>query len=154
MKKLICAVLAIMLLVSLTACGGEKKEDAVAPDMRSVYESMKSYLPTDAMAFDADYVFNAYGVNPEDCKQQVVISYYDGAVTAEIWLIEAVSKDALKSIKALAESRMTSMCEQFQSYDPKAYELAMDAKLVTEGNCLVFIVSENVDTLWDIYCAS
>lgn len=154
MKKLICAVLALMLLVSLTACGGQKKEEAAAPNMQSVYESMKSYLPSDAVAFDGDYVFNAYGVKPEDCKQQVIISYYDGAVTAELWLIEAVSKDALKSIKALADSRLLSMCEQFQSYDAKAYALAMDAKLVTEGNCLIFIVSENVDALWDIYCAA
>ena len=154
MKKLICAVLAVMLLISLTACGSEKKESATAPDMQTVFNSMASYLPEDAAAFDSEYVFNAYGIKEEDCKQQIVLSYYDGAVTAEIWLIEAVNQEALKSIKALADSRLLSMCEQFSSYDAKAYDLAMNAKLVTEGNCLVLIVSEDVDALWNIYCAA
>lgn len=148
MKKLICIVVAMLLMISMTACGGE---GAAAPDMQTVFASMAQYLPADAAAFDSEYVFNAYGVKPEDCKQQVVISYYDGAVTAELWLIEAVSKDALNTIKGLADSRLESMQEQFQSYDAQAYALAQNAQLFTEGNCLVFVVSENADQLVSVY---
>ena len=151
MKRLMSLLLVIMLMVSLTACGGNDSANAVAPNMQTVFEAMSANLPDDAMAFDADYVFNAYGVKAEDCKQQVVVSYYDGAVTAEIWLIEAVSQDALNAIKALAQSRLESMQEQFQSYDPKAYALTQDAQLFTEGNCLVFVVSENADALVSVY---
>ena len=153
MKKLICMLLAVLLLISMTACGAEKKaqKPVEAPDMQAVFSDMSPYLPADALAFDGEYVFNAYGVKPDDCKQQVVVSYYDGAVTAEIWMIEAVSKDALATIKQMAENRLNSMCEQFRSYDPKAYELAEDAELFTEGNCLVLIVSENAQQLLQCY---
>lgn len=151
MKRLISVLLAMMLLVSMTACGGKDSTNAAAPNMQTVFEAMSEYLPDDANAFDGDYVFNAYGVKPEDCKQQVVVSYYDGAVTAEVWLIEAVSQDTLNGIKALAQSRLESMQEQFQSYDPKAYALAQDAQLFTEGNCLVFVVSENAEQLVNTY---
>ena len=151
MKKLICVLMALMVLLGMSACGGQSEDNAVAPDMQSVFSSMAAHLPADAMAFDSDYVFNAYGVKAEDCKQQVVISYYDGSVTAEIWLIEAVSKDALQAVETLAKSRLESMQEQFQSYDPKAYELTQEAQLFTKGNCLVFVVAENADQLVSIY---
>lgn len=153
MKRLLCLTLAILLLVSLTACGGEKKA-AKVPDMQAVYAKMAQSLPADAaQPFDSEYVFNAYGVKPEDCKQQAVTSYYDGAVTAEIWLIEAVSNEAAQRIHGLAKDRMLSMCEQFQSYDPQAYAVAKNAKLYTEGNCVVLLAADNVDALWDIYRA-
>lgn len=154
MKKLICVILAIMAILCMGGCGAQNADSAVAPNMQNVFVSMAAYLPEDAMAFDSDYVFNAYGVKPEDCKQQAVFSYYDGSVTAEIWLIEAVSEDALKSVETLAKSRLESMQEQFQSYDPVAYELTKDAKLFTSGNCLVFVVAENADKLVSIYSSA
>lgn len=155
--------MAFVLLLSMTACGSKKEEtvenkddnkqeeNIVAPDMQKVFAAMAEYLPEDGAAFDSEYVFNAYGVKPDDCKQQVVMSYYDGAATVELWLIEAVSEDALSGIKELAEARMISMCEQFSSYDSSAYEVAKNAKLITEDNCLVLIASENVDELLDVY---
>lgn len=154
MKKLICALLAVMMLLSLTACGGGTKteeKNVPAPNMTDVFASMHAQLPSDAVAFSSEYVFDAYGVKAEDCKQQVVLSYYDGTVTAEIWMIEAVNKTALKEIKKLAEARLDSMKDQFQSYDQNAYALTKKAKLFTEGDCLVFFVSENVDQLMEIY---
>ncbi len=147
MKKLLCGILAAMLLISMAACGSSA---GVVPNMDDVYASMKEHLP-EMEPFNADSVLNAYGVKSEDCKQQVVCSYYDGADTAEIWLIEAVSTDALASIKALAENRLNSMGSQFQSYDPKAYELVEKAELITHGNCLALIVAEDVEELVSIY---
>lgn len=153
MKRLICALLAVMMLLALTACGESKTEEknVAAPNMTDVFASMHAQLPEDAVAFSSEYVFDAYGVKAEDCKQQVVLSYYDGTVTAEIWMIEAVSKTALKEIKKLADARLESMQDQFQSYDQNAYALTKKAKLFTEGDCLVFFVSENVDQLMEIY---
>ena len=155
MKKLICFVLCTVLCLTMVACGQkEAKDSGVTPDMQTVYEDMKPYLPEDASLYNAEFVFNAYGVKSEDCKQQVVLSYYDGAVTAELWLIEAVSKDALTSIKKLAETRLDSMTEQFKNYDPKAAALCEDAELFTHGNCLVLMVSDNAQQLLEIYNAS
>ena len=136
-----------MLLVSMTACGGSA---GVVPNMNDVYASMKAHFP-EMEPFNADSVLNAYGVKSEDCKQQVVCSYYDGTDTAEIWLIEAVSADALASIKALAESRLSSMGSQFQTYDAKAYALVEKAELITHGNCLALIVAEDAEELASIY---
>ena len=155
MKKGVLVILALVLCLSMAASGGEKTEKAgVTPDMQTVYADMAPYLPDDALAYQPDFVFNAYGVKAEDCKQQVVMSYYDGAVTAEVWLIEAVNKDALTKIKELAEARLDSMTEQFKNYDAKAAALCEDAELFTHGNCLVLIVSDRAGELLEIYNAA
>lgn len=152
MKKLICMLLVLLLCMSMTACGSKKTEKTgVTPDMQAVYADMAPYLPDDAFVYPQDFVFNAYGVKPEDCRQQVVVSYYDAAVTVELWLIEAVSEEALGAIKELAELRLDSMAQQFQSYDAKAAKLCEDAELFTHGNCLVLMVSENAQQLLKVY---
>lgn len=150
MKKLIAMLLTAACLLGLTACGGG---DGVVPDMTQVYTSMQDSLPA-MVPFSADAVLNAYGVKTADCKQMVVSSYYDGAATAEIWLIEAVSPEALETVKGLAQNRLTSMGEQFRSYDAKAYELVQKAELIVHGNCLALIVAENVDEIASMYKAA
>lgn len=147
MKKIISLLLILTCLLGLTACS---ESAGVVPDMTAVYTSMQEKLP-EMEPFSADSVLNAYGVKSEDCKQMVVSSYYDGAITAEIWLIEAVSEDALQSVKTLAENRLTSMGEQFRSYDAKAYDLVQKAELIVHGNCMALIVAENADELTAIY---
>ena len=53
MKKLICVLLAVMTLLSLTACGGGTKteeKNVPAPNMTDVFASMHAQLPSDAVA--------------------------------------------------------------------------------------------------------
>ncbi len=148
MKQLLSGLLVLVLMLSLCACG--EGTDGVTPNMQSVFTSMAEHLP-EAEPFDAESVFNAYGVDPASCKQEVVISYYDGSCTSELWLIEAVDEEAAASIKALAETRLDSLGSQFRSYDPVAYALVQEAKLLVHGNCVIVIVSENADALLEIY---
>ena len=148
MKRLVIGLIALLLVFSLSACTDTSA--GVTPDMDAVLSSMANQLP-DALPFDAESVFNAYGVDPASCKQEVVISYYDGSCTAELWMIEAVDEAAAESIKTLAQSRLDNLGSQFRSYDAAAYALVQEAKLLTHGNCVVMIVSENADALLNIY---
>lgn len=148
MRQLVSVVLALVLMLSLCACG--ENTVGVTPNMESVFSSMAEHLP-EAEPFDAESVFNAYGVEPASCKQEVVISYYDGSCTAELWMIEAVDEEAAANIKTLAETRLESLGSQFRSYDPAAYALVQEAKLLMHGNCVVVIVSDNADALLGIY---
>lgn len=147
MKKLICLILTVTCLLGLAACGGNA---GVTPDMQKVYSDMAGKLPA-MEPFTAEAVLNAYGIKAEDCKQMVVSSYYDGAATAEIWLIEASDETAAEQIKTLAQNRLNSMGEQFRSYDAKAYQLVENAQLITHGNCLALIVAEDAASLAQIY---
>lgn len=147
MKKILCLILAALLIMSMAACGSSA---GTTPDMNAVFASMSEKLP-EMEPFSPDSVLNAYGVKSTDCVQEVVASLYDGSQTAEIWLIEAVSADALKTIKTLAENRLSSMGAQFQTYDAKAYALVQEAELITHGNCLCLIVAEDAAALADIY---
>ena len=147
MKKLLCILLIVTCFLGLTACGGAAE---VIPDMQQVYDSMKDKLP-EMEPFSADYVLNSYGIDSASCKQMVVSSYYDGADTAEIWLIEAADEAAAQELKSLVKTRLDSMEAQFASYDQAAYQVVKDAQLITHGNCIALIVAEDVDALTQIY---
>ena len=151
MKKLICILMIAACFFCLTACGGDGGEGkAAAPDMEKVYAAMEDKLPVMA-PFSAEAVLNYYGIESADCKQMVVSSYYDGADTAEIWLVEAVDAATAKEIEELAQTRLDSMKEQFQSYDPEAYAVVKEAQLIAHGNCVALIAGEHSDDLVQIY---
>ena len=150
MKKFVCILLIVTCFLGLTACGDNGGTTETVPDMQTVYDAMRDQLPA-MEPFSAEAVLNSYGIESTDCKQMVVSSYYDGAATAEIWLVEAVDEETAKEIKAFADTRLSSMQEQFQSYDPEAYAVVKDAQLITHGNCIVLIAGEHSDDLVQIY---
>ena len=65
----------------------------------------------------------------------------------EIWLIEAVSADALAELKQKAEARLTAKDEESITYDPEQNAIVKKAHLATYGNYLVMIVSPDVETI-------
>ena len=72
MKQLLSGLLALLLILSLGACADNSV--GVTPNMESVFALMADQLP-EALPFDAESVFNAYGVESAACKQEVVVSY-------------------------------------------------------------------------------
>lgn len=149
MKKSLLIILAFLLMIFSFGCGNTAT--GVTPKMQEVLTSMADHLPEEATPFDPQSVFDAYGIDPATCKQEIVISYYDGSCTAELWMIEAVDETAAKTIHTLAQERLDSMGAQFRTYDAAAFALVEKAKLVTHGNCLVMIVAENAESLLAIY---
>ena len=147
MKKGICLILTALCLLGLTACGETVQ---VTPDMQQVYDAMKDQLPAMEI-FPAEVVLDAYGIESADCKQMVVSSYYDGADTAEIWLIEATDAAAAEEILELVQMRLTSLTDQFRNYDAAAYQLVKDAEPIIHGNCIALIVAEEAEDLIRIY---
>ena len=147
MKRLLTVLLAVLLVLGLTACGGPAE---VTPDMQQVYQTMKDKLP-EMVLYTEDVVLDAYGIEAESCKQMVVSSYYDGVQAAELWLIEAADAEAAKEIAELVRMRLTSLQNQFSSYDAAAYQLVKDAEPIIHGNCIALIVAEDAEDLIQIY---
>ena len=148
MKKMFLGALAVLLVSVLVGCGNTV---GVTPNMNEVFTAMAEHLPEEAAPFDVQIVFDTYGIDPAACKQEVVLSYYDGTQTAELWMIEAVDQTATETIRTLAQERLESMGAQFRAYDAAAFALTEKATLLTHGNCLVMIVAENAESLLTIY---
>ena len=156
MKKIIIAIVMIIAMLSLVACGGDTSNTTDAPenvstvDMPEVYDSFASYLP-DMVILEEKAMMNQYGVDATKCTQVIVANCNDGLKSDEIWLIEAVDATAAAEIADLAQSRIDREKEETQSYNPEQFAIVEKAEIIEDGNNVVLIISPDVDTLVDLY---
>ena len=152
MKKLFSLLLAACCLLSLAACGAAPQDAApVNLDLNKIYEDMAAATDEALTPINPDWLLDMYGIDPADCLESYVYSFNTGMMAAEIWLIEANSPEALSRVKALAESRLSSLDKQSAAYSPALNEVVKKAQIITRGNYLAMILSTNVEALADIF---
>ncbi|MBQ3528570.1 MAG: DUF4358 domain-containing protein [Clostridia bacterium] len=155
MKRFISLIMCTCLVISLCACGSkevEKNDDKTGNntvktvDLDKVYSDCAKVMP-EMISLDSDMMLNYCGIKAEDCKKSLVYICGDSLLTDEIWLIEAVDEDALKTISDLADKRLEAKGEESITYSPVQYEVVQKAKIVTVGNYFALLVSPDVDEL-------
>lgn len=145
MKRIICLMLALVLALSLAACGG-KAEEAVNVDVAALYDSYSQYMP-DMFYPDEATLLNFVGISVEDCAQYKVAICAEGMRADEVWLIEAKDDAALETLKALAETRIESKLEETVTYAPDQYVVVEKAQILVNGRYLALFISPDVDAL-------
>lgn len=156
MKKILIAIIMIITVLSLVACGGDTTEpnevsaDVSSVNMQEVYDSYASYLP-EMVILEEKSMLNKYGVDATKCVQSIVANCNDGLKSDEIWLIEAVDADAAAEIADLAKSRVEREAEETKNYAPDQYAIVEKAEIIQDGNNVVLIISPDVDTLVELY---
>lgn len=144
MKKFICMIIALCLLLSMAACGS--KEQAVSLDVAALYEDYQQYLPEMFFPDDAT-LLNFLGIHAEDCVQYKVAICAEGLRADEVWLIEAKDDAALETLTNLANARIQSKLDETETYAPDQYLIVQQAVVLTHGRYLVLFISPDVETL-------
>ncbi|MBE6922544.1 MAG: DUF4358 domain-containing protein [Ruminococcaceae bacterium] len=161
MKQVFALLLAVTVLLSLTACSGQEEPQPQAPsvtteapaapaDMSAIYEEMEKTLP-EMIPMDETTMLNFCGISAEDCTQVVAAICADGLITDEVWLIEAKDEASLATLKSLAESRLKAKGEESITYSPEQYAVVQKAQIICDGLYMALIVSPDVDTLAEIF---
>lgn len=145
MKKILSLMLALLLVLSMTACAG-KAEETVSIDVNALYESYSQYLP-EMFYPDEATLMNFLGIAVEDCVQYKVAVCAEGMRADEVWLIEAKDEAALERLQALAMTRIASKLDETVSYAPDQYVIVEKAQMVVEGRYLALLISPDVDAL-------
>jgi len=144
MKKFICMIIALCLLLSMAACGS--KEQDVSLDVAALYEDYQQYLPE--MFFpDEATLLNFLGIHAEDCVQYKVAICAEGLRADEVWLIEAKDDAALETLTNLANARIQSKLDETETYAPDQYLIVQQAVVLTQGRYLALFISPDVETL-------
>jgi hypothetical protein len=73
----------------------------------------------------------------------------DVALADELVIIEAKDASGVDKIKAGAEGRLSSQKSSFQDYIPEQFKRLDGAKIVTSGNYVMYVVSDNADKIVD-----
>ncbi|MEQ2456916.1 DUF4358 domain-containing protein [Flavonifractor hominis] len=92
-----------------------------------------------------DSTLNAlYGIDPADldsyiCKIPVI------SVQATEFFIAKVKDGKMDTVKACVEKRQADLEAQWSQYLPEQLELVQNYKLVTNGNYILFVISDHAD---------
>ncbi len=149
MKKLILAVLSVVLVLGMTACGGENNVDSsvnnnetVAVDLAVVLEQIKTDCAlSESRSINADSLFDIYGISADLYKQAACCMVPTGVFPAEVLMFEAVDANALGNITDKLSLRLQEVKNQSQSYDAENYALAQQCAVKTAGNIVVLFIS-------------
>lgn len=148
MKRILICLLALLLLAG---CANKLESSPSAEkDLQAIYAQMESQLP-EMMELSDSMMLDLLGIKAEFCTEAMVYICADGLQVDEIWLIQASSAESLSTLELLAQSRLDSQKDIYQSYAPDQYAILEQGVIVTEGNYLAFIVSKDAHSLDDLF---
>ena len=162
MKKLFAVLLASLLVLSLTACGG-KSDDSAGSDsapadlnLEDVYQSLLDQQPKDADELvmlpesSPDILDGFYpGLSDLELKQQV---FYAAPVTGfatEVMLVEVADSKDLDTVKEIFTQRIADASDESGCYPETAEIWASRAVVQTSGNYAAMIVLPDGYTIPD-----
>lgn len=159
MKKLMMVVLALTLLLSLAACGGNNagQVTAEAPDLNQYYKDFMASLDEDnapAMTDaneDASYVDAFFpGLNDIELKQSVLQMATISATAFELDLVECADESDVETVKTIFQTRIDNQINGGAFY-PETTAAWEKAEVLVNGNIVALIVagehqSDAVDT--------
>ncbi len=121
-----------------------------ALDLQALLTQMSGKLP-EMLVLDAEMMQSFCGIQETDCLQAVVAISSINLQADEVWLLEARDPEALARLQNLAKTRLSVKEAETENYLPDQYAIVKKAKLITDGNYLLMLVSAEADALEGIY---
>ena len=140
MKKLLSALLAMTLMLTLAACGGNGDgsgggDAAQAPDLQAYFDDLMD-VSQDTATLESIFP----GLEDYELKQSVFQMAMISAVAYEIDLVECANESDVEAVKGIFQSRIDSQIESGAFY-PATVEAWQNAELIVNGNVVALIVA-------------
>lgn len=148
MKRIITALTALVLLLSLAACAdkGNDAQTQEAPDLAKYYEDFMASMGENAPAMvdaneDESYVENFFpGLGGYELKQSVLQMAMISALAFEFDLVECADEGDVEAVKAIFQERIDSQVNGGAFY-PETTEAWEKADLLVNGTVVALIVA-------------
>lgn len=147
-KSLLLCLAALMLFACAAGCSQEK--DGKNPTCEQVLEAVKEAIGEDDMPMmtdiDDDAMSALYGLS----DPTAVLEDYRGIVSqmnvrADEILVMKVRDGEMEAAEAAVSQRQEDLDATWSQYLPEVYETVKDARVVKNGNYLLFVVSDDAD---------
>ncbi|MBQ8000825.1 MAG: DUF4358 domain-containing protein [Ruminococcus sp.] len=150
MKRLIGAVLALMMIFALCACSDSNDNTAV--DIASVKAEIISELKMDGtMDIDSSRLLDLYGIEEAWIADSQCFVTMDGVFPDEVIMVRAADKSAVSKIEEKLEARLSEVKVQSQSYDPENYAIAQECEVITHGTVVALFLSPDHQVMEKIF---
>lgn len=150
MKKIIAATLCcLMLSIVLAGCSASEKVldmDALSTDVLS-----KGSFNDELILLSDKVIGDYYNLSFEGLDEYRVYVSSSSATASEFALFKCSSDAALKSSKAAVKARISDQISNYENYRPDEKFRLENALIETNGNYLMFVVSDDNDTIQKLF---
>lgn len=151
MKRFVSAALCCVMLILLifTGCDSSKKVldmDAFSKDVLS-----KGNFNDELILLSDKVVSDYYDLSFEGLDEYRVYISSSSATASEFAVLKCSSDAALKSAKAAVEARISDQISNYENYRPDEKFRLENALIETNGNYLLFVVSDNNVTIQNLF---
>ena len=118
--------------------------------VQSTWDDISKLSLPNLTAMDAATLSAMYGINASDLEEYVCMMPLMGVHSTEFFIAE-VKDGKMDTVKAGIAKRQADLDAQWSQYLPDQYELVKNYKLVTNGNYVLFAISEYADKAVSIF---
>lgn len=118
--------------------------------VQSTWDDISKLSLPNLTAMDDATLSAMYGINASDLEEYVCMMPLMGVHSTEFFIAE-VKDGKMDTVKAGIAKRQADLDAQWSQYLPDQYELVKNYKLVTNGNYILFAVSEYADKAVSIF---
>ncbi len=149
MKKFIAAALCCLMLITLIGCGSSKKTldlDAFSKDVLS-----KGSFNDELILLSDKVVADYYDLSFDGLEAYRVYVSSSSATASEFAVFKCSGEAAVKAAKAAVETRISDQISNYENYRPDEKFRLDNALIETNGNYLLFVVSDNNATIQNLF---
>ncbi|WP_141499633.1 DUF4358 domain-containing protein [Paenibacillus luteus] len=158
-KSYFAFMLVIALGLVLTACSGSKNSDTnsntsankenqftTSKTTKEMVDGMLAKIEQPSLIeMTGDMVKQMYYFDPALLEEYTIMSPMMNVKTNEVAIFKVKDAKDITSVEAGIKKRAEDIQKTFETYLQDQYENAKNYKLVTKGNYVFFVISENAD---------
>lgn len=149
MKKIVIALCAVLMMLGLTACGGEKSKE-VSVDTGKLAEELLTAVTTDTLSQTAsEMVPSIYGFSSDDTESSIAYAS-SGATACEIAVVQSKDSSKTGDMEKLFQSRVDSQSALYASYNEGEVAKLDKAIIKSAGAYTVLCVCDDTDKAEEI----
>lgn len=149
-------ILFSFLILSLTACSSKELEGQL-PEISDLKAEIEESVDLSNMNLgDRDDLEKLYDIEPDDLEDFLLYIPGTNISANEIAILKVKDKhkDQIDNIKEKISLRIENQSTNFKDYLPEEYFLIEKHLLKTKGNYILFTISEDVETIENIFDSS
>jgi hypothetical protein len=138
-------------LVILTSC---TKNNAInkAPSVKDIDNKLNEKVDLSTMDIgDGEKLEKLYDINPEDLEEFLLYIPKTNIEANEIGIFKVKDSKNIDIINEKIENRIEKQADIFKDYLPEEYYLIEKNVLKTKDNYILFIVSEDAETIEEVF---
>lgn len=154
MKKIISFLMLTIVLGLLIAGCSKDQSSTIEPELSAnemADKMLEKVEQPSLMELEPDQIKDLYNLDPEKLEEYSIRIPMMNVKTNEIAILKVIDAKDVPDVESAIKQRAENVQKQFETYLPDQYENAKNYKLVTKGNYILLVISENADELLKVY---